>query len=421
MNYSKHYILTTKHIVLNIIMLLASLNLNAQIRYLDNLFEVEKMDTSMVYGEAKALKFPFLSEDKTEVQQLLMDIYQPKGDIKKNRPCILIVHGGAFMIGHRTEKNIVGIAEDMAKKGYVTASIDYRTGFNSVSGTSATRAVYRSVQDTKAAIRYLKANRQKFGIDTTHIFAFGTSAGSIAAMHAAYLDEDERHFIPASTDDLGCLSCSGNTLKHKGEPFAIANLWGAIIDTNVINRGKNIPIISFHGINDNVVSPDSINPFNLSFLHALAGTNLITPRLKNLGIETEYYKFDAGHAAWGTLRANPIYDTIIQKTTLFFYNCLQKSPLNQMEKFTYKSIKSDFSIYPNPTTEFINIDLVNYQEAFNVQIINNLGDVVLDVEVSNTAQKETIIFNVKDLIKGYYYLSITDKIQSHSQLFYKSD
>lgn len=403
------------------ILLLMSVNLQAQIRYLDDLFESEKLDTSIVYAEVNALKFPYLSEDKTEVKELLMDVYQPKGDIKRNRPCILIVHGGAFMIGHRTERNIVGIAEDMARKGYVTASIDYRIGFNSVSGESATRALYRSIQDTKSAIRYLKANHKTFGIDTSLVFTFGTSAGSIAAMHAAYLEEDECYKFPAMIKDLGCLSCSGNTLKPKGEPCAIANLWGAIVDTSIINKGKNIPIISFHGMEDKVVSPDSINPFKLSFLPALVGTNLITPRLKNLRINTEYYKFNSGHAPWGAFRTTPVYDTIIDKTTLFFYNYLQQNSSNLIDEYTYKSVKSDFQVYPNPTTEFIHIDLMNYNIDFNIQIINSLGDVVLDVDVSNTENKETMIFNIKHLPKGYYYLSINDEYQSQSQLFYKSD
>jgi para-nitrobenzyl esterase len=378
----------------------------AQTRYLDSSFVSVKTDSDVIYGQAEAISAPYLSESWTWVQDLTMDIYQPQGDMETVRPCILFVHGGAFLFGSKDDNSAVNVCNDMAEKGYVCVSIDYRLGLNTFSAASAERAVYRGVQDAKAAIRFLKENHATYGIDTSRIFGMGSSAGSIALIHAAYMEADERANITSSftTPDLGCLSCGGNAFTHNDKPIVLANLWGAIVDTNFIEAGD-APMISFHGTADSVVSPDSASPFSSPFFPALSGTNYITARLENVGIYTEYYKFyGQGHEPWGVFSETPYYDTIIDQTTLFFYNYLQNNPSNT---FPQNTVFNTLNIYPNPTTNILNLDLnINTKGKAKLLITNTLGQIV-HAENRNMNQGENHLnLNISNLEKGWYYLTI---------------
>ena len=400
MNYLTKIKIMQKFIT-TIFTLSLTLSVFAQSRYLDSVFVSVKTDSAIVYGQAEAISAPYFSESWTWTQDLLMDVYQPQGDMQTVRPCILFVHGGAFLLGARDDSSPINVCNAMTEKGYVCVSIDYRLGLNTFSAASAERAVYRAVQDVKAAIRFLKENYATYGIDTSRIFGMGSSAGSIALIHAAYMEADERANIPSTftTPDLGCLSCDGNTFTHHDKPIALANLWGAIVDTNFIETGD-APMISFHGTDDFVVSPDSASPFSSPFFPALSGTNYITPRLENVGIYTEYYKFyGQGHEPWGVFSETPYYDTIIDQTTLFFYNYLQNNPSNTTLQ---NKVFKDLNIYPNPTSEWIQIHGA-VSENIIVQIFDLRGTRMMNEQLTHQNR-----LSVNSLNEGIYIIKVTD-------------
>ena len=55
-----------------------------------------------------------------------IDIYTPDGDTEINRPLILFMHGGSFYGGNKTDTDCEDFCESFAKRGYVTASVNYR-------------------------------------------------------------------------------------------------------------------------------------------------------------------------------------------------------------------------------------------------------------------------------------------------------
>ena len=57
-----------------------------------------------------------------------MNIYEPTGDTETARPLIIWAHGGSFIGGTKTDPDVVELSNRFAKKGFVCASIDYRTG-----------------------------------------------------------------------------------------------------------------------------------------------------------------------------------------------------------------------------------------------------------------------------------------------------
>lgn len=97
---------------------------------------------------------------------LEMDIYRPKAT-SKQLPAVVCIHGGGWAKGNRTSH--AKIAQALAARGYVAATISYR-----LSGEAPFPA---QIHDCKAAVRFLRANAKKYGINADQIGAIGLSAG----------------------------------------------------------------------------------------------------------------------------------------------------------------------------------------------------------------------------------------------------
>lgn len=111
---------------------------------------------------------------KYGTRTLQLDIFRPKKATQK-LPAIVCIHGGGWGKGAKIHHRKV--AQAFAAKGYVTASIDYR-----LSGEAKFPA---HIHDCKAAVRFLRANAAKYGIDANQIGAIGHSAGGhLAALLA---------------------------------------------------------------------------------------------------------------------------------------------------------------------------------------------------------------------------------------------
>ncbi len=94
-----------------------------------------------------------------------MDVVRPTGG--GMRPAVLLVHGGGFRAG--TRQSYLPLSNRLAQQGYVAATASYRL---------APRHQFpAAVEDVKAAVRHLRANAGKYGIDPEKICALGGSAG----------------------------------------------------------------------------------------------------------------------------------------------------------------------------------------------------------------------------------------------------
>ena len=78
--------------------------------------------------------------------------------------------------------------------------------------------------------------------------------------------------------------------------------------------------------------------------------------------------------------------------------------------------ESNVNIYPNPTTDYINIDFGNLDnvEGLNIKIINILGQEVLS-QPMNTDK-----INVSELSKGIYIIKISDAMSQIDRKFIKN-
>jgi acetyl esterase/lipase len=114
----------------------------------------------------------------TYTEGLQIDFYRAPG--KARAPCILLIHGGGWDGGSRSE--LPHIDRWLAHAGYAVASIDYRL---------APAAVWPAQQaDALAALAYLKANASKLSIDPTRFVILGRSAGGNIAESVGYAAHD---------------------------------------------------------------------------------------------------------------------------------------------------------------------------------------------------------------------------------------
>jgi acetyl esterase/lipase len=108
---------------------------------------------------------------------LLMDILLPKHPVATPTPAVLWIHGGSWEHG---DKNAHSNAAFLAEGGFVAATLSYR-----LSGQSPFPA---AIEDSKCAIRFLRANAAKYGIDPDRIGVAGSSAGGHLAELVATAD-----------------------------------------------------------------------------------------------------------------------------------------------------------------------------------------------------------------------------------------
>jgi acetyl esterase/lipase len=99
-------------------------------------------------------------------REMQLDLWKPK-TASQPLPAIICIHGGGWYKGERS--NMANLAQALAAKGFVAATISYR-----LSGEAKFPA---AIQDCKAAVRFLRANASKFGVNANAIGVTGLSAG----------------------------------------------------------------------------------------------------------------------------------------------------------------------------------------------------------------------------------------------------
>ncbi|MEP7196803.1 MAG: T9SS type A sorting domain-containing protein [Saprospiraceae bacterium] len=173
----------------------------AQNRYSDASFAVKKT-ASVTYGTNVGI-----ITGAPAAESLLMDIYEPVGDTKTDRPVVLIAHTGSFLpplyngqiTGSRSDSTVVYTANYLASRGYVVAAYTYRFGWlptatdqNARTG-SLLQAAYRAIQDTRTCIRYFKKSAAEdanpYGVDPAKICVWGIGSGGYLAMGAGSLND----------------------------------------------------------------------------------------------------------------------------------------------------------------------------------------------------------------------------------------
>ncbi|MGI6401178.1 MAG: alpha/beta hydrolase [Thermoguttaceae bacterium] len=118
---------------------------------------------------------------------------------KASDSCVLIIPGGGFNVCFYKNEGFPP-AKYWNERGYTTAILVYRVP------RPASGPIYApALQDTQRAIRYLRANAQKYGFNPDKIGVEGYSAGACLALLAAANSETQTY---EPIDDLDKIPCN---------------------------------------------------------------------------------------------------------------------------------------------------------------------------------------------------------------------
>lgn len=307
---------------------------------------------------------------------LRLNLYKPVGDGQTERPLVVLIHGGGFYAGHRDELNT--LAQGLAERGWAAATISYRLGFYGtwLSGppyahdpSEVQRAIYRAMQDAKGAVRFLKGRSAQDSISTTSVFLLGGSAGAIAALHAAYLDEAGekpasanaigavQHFLNFySRPDLGGIDGHLHHNGHDASVLGVVNVFGALMDTALVQSIGDPALFSYHQTGDPVVGCGVQRPYwgiglgipdNYPWLH---GSCSIDARMQHLGFGGERYAFLLHN---GNEHAVHAPDTMMLAAELWMRELMCASVTHAPSA---ASIADQVLVHPNPTSGTLRID-----------------------------------------------------------------
>jgi dienelactone hydrolase len=378
-----------------------SATVNAQCeqgRFIDDLFDV-KSNLNIKYGG----NYKF---DGT-YQELFMNIYEPDGDTFSRRPLIMLAFGGSFTFGSRTSPDILKLCNAFAKKGYITATIDYRLGFENGndSDTNQFKALMRAAQDMRAAIRfcYKDASTNNFyRIDTTQIFIGGVSAGGFTALNLAYGKTDTLSRVrPPYVDDAlvqvgGIIGNSGNP-GYSEKVRGVINLCGAIGDT--VWLMPNDPILcGVHGTNDQLVPCYYDSAKAATSVEAqMFGSGDLNNRAQHINLPHSFYFFKgASHVPFVFNQAYmdttiwTIRDFLAQFVVCGGWSGVQEPMLNQM------------FVSPNP---FYQSFVVRFSDnaSYGFSISDMLGKIILQGKLN---ANELIELPSND--NNLFFLSVED-------------
>ncbi len=205
-------------------------------------YEVNVIE-DIIYAEG--LSHDSWNSTNTSIAPLNMDSYVPENDLK-NRPLLMLIHGGAFIGGSKQQDALVDIANYYASRGFVVFSIDYRLRdqkgtipqewIDSIADVAPANldqlyAMYPAHRDAKAALRWIIANADNYNINKDYISVGGGSAGAITSIGLGVSElGDYKDEISLSEDN----TLSTTNLSQRYEVQTILDFWGSKVSIEIL-------------------------------------------------------------------------------------------------------------------------------------------------------------------------------------------
>ena len=108
-------------------------------------------------------------------------------------PMIVMVHGGGFVFNDSQSRQAQLMYRYFRDHGYACASINYRLAQEA--------AFPAGVEDVKSAIRFLRANAEKYGYDPERFAIWGESAGGYLSVICGASNDEEFNSVPFIGED----------------------------------------------------------------------------------------------------------------------------------------------------------------------------------------------------------------------------
>lgn len=397
-------------------------------RYLTKVFNQIKIQNAVDYGGIK------LAIDGSQTK-LDYDLYEPKDDTAALRPLVIMMHGGAFFnfpIVTKRSPDIVELSTDLAKRGYVVISPEYRLLRNPLSLVNE-KAMVQIVAATlfdingllcKMVERYNNGNPDR--IDINRVFVGGVSAGAVIALQGLYLDTKEQLGQPFLTyaEEMAAkdgIDITEDVLANKfcnAKILGGVSISGALLDTNWIVK-KETGILFIHGTKDPIIPYGYDYPFGINTLPKLAGPEVIFDIIKNTGttVEQDIYE-GAGHVPFFGLSLDELFDS--NPSDFIFDIERLDSTKNHIAQFFYKLMGCELpvvgiaqhtnygnlNIYPNPNNGYFIIEIPEafYAKNGHYEMVDIIGRTVKSGTFDMNNHK--VVIDSK-LSKGIYVIKLS--------------
>lgn len=365
-------------------------------RYLSPVFAVDQT-LGITYGNSTSI-------GGTNAD-LLLDFFEPSGDVATSRPLIIFAFGGSFIGGAREDMH--DFCNYYAAHGYACATIDYRlydgAFFPLPDSIVMTDEVIKALSDMKAAIRFFKedaATANTYRVDPNFIIVGGISAGAIVATHAGMLDSTdliEPYILPLVNNNGGWKGNSSTNLQYDEEVLSVLNFSGALRSGDYIESGD-VSILSVHDELDEVVPYAADYATIATFpIIRLEGSYIIHQNATAVGLNSELitYENSTGHVSYFGNAAST--DSLGQRTLQFLYPqiCGAGAGVETIAPVV------DFKMYPNPAQASVTIEWKNTAN-FTVNLLDVSGRMI----VSKKGQSGKTMINVEGFTPGMYFIEL---------------
>ncbi len=400
-------------------------------RYLDPSFENFTIHKDLFFGSN--------IQSNGERLDLYLDVFTPDGDTSKLRPLLIYFHGGTFINGSKETDEAYLICEEFVKRGYVAVSSTYRQEESFLSLASSEqmiKAVFRAVEDVKASIRYfykdVKDNGNPFQIDTSRIIIGGASAGSIAVLHAIYvngffeLDQQLQNYAFDLGIDDNLEGNSGNQ-GYSSDVIGVINVSGALRNKKYLDNNT-IPLLSVHNEVDFTIPFGVAHPYQIPFLPLLHGSNVLHNHYKKQNKPTTLYKVPGfGHVPYKNDegKAQPVFDNTINYMSIFANDLVKKNCEITTPLINYVQQEGDISIMPTITKELLIItfnDIISKRNEKTIRLIDLSGQIVYTSFIEKEKPQASLNIKHKNLPGSIYFVQVIDnktqKLLKTGKIFY---
>jgi acetyl esterase/lipase len=225
-------------------------------------------------------------------ERLLLDLYQPLTGAGP-RAAVLLIHGGGMWTGTRADMG--DPARGLARAGFMAICIDYRL----VDAASGRNRWPAQLDDAQRAVRWIRANAGRIGVDPQRIAAYGWSAGGqlAALLGMRETRDDSDPALAGFSSRVACVIDLAGDVDLAAYPAppardeVIALLGGTQAevpeqygDASPLSwiDGSTVPFLVIHGLRDDVVPVEQ--------------SRRLVAALRSAGVDVELAELpDVGH------------------------------------------------------------------------------------------------------------------------------
>ena len=211
--------------------------------------------------------------------EVKMDIYRPEPSVA-TRAAVVVFHGGAWIGGDK--RDMKALCEAIAKQGMLAASVQYR-----LAPKTRWPGFY---DDAQTAVRYLRENSAKLGIDPNRIGASGASAGGHLALLLGTTDTRDlktKEFSRHSSRVRAVLDIFGPTDMSRDYPQSYDMLFQAILGKPKSQSSAEIRAASPANFVDRLTSPVFIIHGTADPVVPVAQSKWLESKLRSAGIPVD--------------------------------------------------------------------------------------------------------------------------------------